>query len=126
VDPERVSERVANFCSWVGGEDGREELGSGRPDDQRLSDFDVDVGNTEVFENVKAPKGRFIGVFAVERVGFGSDPKRVGGGGSNLTDANDIEAGPLDLHLVQASLDSGSDLELPDAVELVVDDDPER
>jgi hypothetical protein len=36
-------------------------------------------------------------VFAVERLGFDSDPQRDGGGGSDLADANDIEAGPQDL-----------------------------
>jgi hypothetical protein len=33
VETEGVSKRVANVCSWVRGEDGREELGTGRPDD---------------------------------------------------------------------------------------------
>ena len=51
-----------------------------------------------------------------------SDPKR--DGGPNLADANDIEAGPLDPHLVQASLDLESDLELLDVVELLIGDDP--
>ena len=44
---------------------------------------------------------------------------------SDLADVNDIEAGPQDLHLVQAILDLGSYLELPDPVDLVVDYDPE-
>ena len=63
-----MSERVANLRSWVGGEDGREELRSGRSDNQWLSDFDVDVGDTEVFKGLKAPKGRGVGVFAVKRL----------------------------------------------------------
>jgi hypothetical protein len=118
---------VANGYSWVGGEDGRKELGTGEPGDGRLADFDVNVGDVELFKDLEAPKGRSVGVFTGERLGCHPDPKNDGGGGlSDHADANDVGACPLDPHLIQASVDLGSHVALPDGVELMVDDDPEQ
>lgn len=104
-ETERVSKRVANGYSWVGGEDGRSLEPANRVDG-RLADFDVNVGDVELFKNLEAPKGRSVGVFTGERLGCHPDPKNDGGGGlSDHADANDVGACPLDPHLIQASVD---------------------
>ena len=125
-EAERVSQRVANFYSWIGGEDGRERLGTGRPGNGRIADFDVDVIDAECLENFETPESRVIGVFAGQSFGVHPDPEDDGGVRlPHLADANDVDAGPLDPHLIQASDDLESYVVLPNGAKLMVEDDPE-
>jgi len=99
-ETERVSKRVAIVYSWVGGEDGREELGTSRLGNGRPMDFDVDVGDVEFFKNVEALIGCGVGVFTNERFGLHPDPKDDGRGVSDLTNVNHVGAGPFDPYLM--------------------------
>ncbi len=85
----------------------------------------MNVGDVGLFKNVEAPKSRGVGVFTVKGFGCHPNPKNDRGGGlSDHTDANDVCACPFYSHLIQASMDDGSHVVLPDGVELMVDDNP--
>lgn len=82
------------------------EDGTDEPGDGRLANFDVNVSDAEFFKNVETPKGRSVGVFTGERLGYHPDPKNDGRERvSDHAHANDTGACPLDPDLIQESVD---------------------
>jgi hypothetical protein len=122
-----MSEMMKDLSSPVGGEtetgegDGREERG---PADWITSDYLISTSTSVIPKSLRTSRHlkatalacsppRVLGMTPIQSVMLEEAP------------TDDIEAGPLDLHLVQVSLDLGSDLGLPDVVQLMADDDAE-
>ena len=121
-----MAEWTAKVCHWVCEEDGWKNLRACETDDGRFPQFDVDISDVELFQDFKAPKGRAAGVFTSKTFRLHSYPKDDRRGVvSDLADANDVRACPIHPQLVQASMDLGGHLVLPDRVELMPEHAPE-
>ena len=90
------SKSVAYVGSWVHTGDVVEELRTGRPDDDRLSECDLDVSNLKLCKNPLAADGRDPGIITGESPGHHAHPKEKGTGFlSDLGEADRVNARPL-------------------------------